>query len=535
MGDQPLSRAWQWKIDLTSGARTKFDLYEELGKAPTDLLYVPSPTQHAAHESNARTKQLAGGWRVGKSTWLAAEGLPFLFRDNASIWIAANDYVLGRYEFDYIRGWLRWLGVPLLVDSRPNVGPWRLVTAWNAEMKTQTAADVTKIEGGNLDAALVAEAGLMDPEVVRRLRGRVAEKRGPVLMSGSLDMSEPWYMESFERFLNGPQDGISWHSFGVPSWENKIVFPEGEEDSQIKEWAASLSEDEFKLKVACQVAKPSELVFPEFDVRLHVTPIEARDRNDRGERIEYPEQVTDQYGFTTGRWLLPSRGPVHIAIDPGSRGAYAVVAIRLYDDQVFVIDEVYMRLAMAEDVIEECKMREWWPQVNFAVMDIAGKQRAAMSSHADIWAQDHALGEYPAMSYVHIEDGIEHLKTFLRNPLNKRPRLWVDPKCKNLIKEFGLYRYRTIKENRPISEEPVDNNNHAIKALTYYLVNRFKPGGRGSRTTTDKYINTFRRRSPFTEPYSERGGPTHYNSLREWAMEDDENNVYRVDGSQYGA
>lgn len=500
------------------------------------MLYVPSPTQYAAHEANVRTKQLAGGWRVGKSTWLAAEGMaPYMFRDDGVIWIVANDYVLGRYEFDYIRGWLRWLGVPLIVDSRPNVGPWRLVTAWNAEMKTQTAADVTKIEGGNLDAALVAEAGLMDPEVIRRLRGRVAEKRGPVLMSGSLDMSEPWYMESFERFLNGPQEGISWHSFGVPSWENKIVFPEGEDDPQIKEWAASLNEDEFKLKVACQVAKPSELVFPEFNPQIHVVPIEFSKIDSHGGRLEYPEAITDEFGFGIKKWVLPKRDPVHLAIDPGSRGAYAVLAIRLYDDQVYVIDEVYMRLAMVEDVIEECKLRDWWPDVNFAVMDIAGKQRPAMASHADIWAQDHNLGFYPAMTYTHIEDGIEHLKTFLKNPLNKRTRVWFDPQCKSTIKEFGLYRYRTVKENRPISEEPVDNNNHSIKALTYYLVNRFRPGGRGMRTTSDKYISRASRAHPLVEPYSERGGPTHYESLSDWAMGDDENNLnFGIQSSEYG-
>ena len=532
---EPLSRAWQWKSALERGTKTKLDLYEELGKAPAGLAYFPTPTGLIAHEAKVKTKQFAGGWRYGKSTWLAAEALPFMFRDNASIWIVANDYKLGHPEFEYIRDWLLWFNVPLVTDSTPNVGPWRLVTAWGAELVTQTGADITKIEAGNLDAAVVAEAGLVDPDIIRRLRGRVGEKRGPILMSGSLDMSEPWYMESFEQFFHGPTETASWQSFGAPSWENLIVFPDGREDQQIKEWEAELNEDEFKLKVACEVAKPSELVFPEFDVRTHVKEMNLVVRNDRGELVEYPEPVTDQWGFDVGRWNLPKRDPVHLAIDPGSRGAYAVLAIRLYDDQVFVIDEIYMRLAMVEDVIDECKMREWWRDVNFAVMDIAGKQRPAMASHADIWAMDHNLGFYPAMTYTHIEDGIEHLKTFLKNPLNKKPRLWIHPQCKATIKEFGLYRYRTVKENRPISEEPVDNNNHSIKALTYYLVNRFKPGGRGMRTTSDKYIGRRNNTHPFVEPLSERGGPTHYKSFSDWAMTDDENNLnFGVQSSEYG-
>jgi hypothetical protein len=482
-----LSRAWQWKVDLDSGKKNKLDLYEELSRAPKGTAYVVGPHQLEAHSSEAKTKQVAGGWRFGKSTWLAAEALPYLFRDNARVWIVANDYILCRPEFEYIWDWLKWLTVPLNV-GHPKTGPWQMDLPWGAQLRTQTADDITKIEAGNLDCALVAEAGLVDPDIIRRLRGRVGEKRGPILMSGSLDASEPWYMDMFEKFLKGPADGLNWHSWGFASWENTIVFPEGREDPQIKEWEATLNEEEFKLKIACEVAKPSELVFQEFDVNTHVVDFEFSTVDLRGGELLYPQAVSEDYGFTIRKWRLPTRGPVHLAIDPGSRGAYAVLAIRKYDDQIFVIDEVYLRLTTVEDVIAECKTREWWPDVDFAVMDIAGDQHPAMASHADIWAMRENLGYKPAMTFIHIEDGINHLKTFLKNPLNKKPRVWFSHKCKNTIKEFALYRYRVEKENRPIREEPIDANNHSIKALTYYLVNRFTPGGKGVRTTSEKYV-----------------------------------------------
>lgn len=507
---------------MQTKVKTKFDLYEELGKAPAGLAYFMGPTQMAAHQSEALTKQFAGGWRVGKSTWLAAETLPYLFKDNATVWIVSNDYNLGRYEFTYVLRWMQWLGVPITRLNDPSTGPWRLVTAWGAELKIQTADDVTKIEGGNLDAAVIAEAGLMDPEVVRRLGGRVMTKGGPILMSGSLDASEPWYMKSFEKYLNGPTEDINWHSWGMPSWENTLSFPGGRDDPKIKEREALLSDDEFKLKIACQVAKPQELVFSEFDATIHLIPFEYADLDSKGGRLEYPQAVSSDFGMSISRWILPRRDRVHLAIDPGSRGAYAVLAIRKYDDQIFVIDEVYMKLTMVEDVIAECKMRPWWPDVDFAVMDIAGKQQPAMASHADIWAKDENLHFYPSMQFTHIEDGIEHLKTFLRNPLNRQPRLWVDPKCKGLITEFGLYRYRTEKENRPVSEAPIDANNHSIKALIYYLVNRFKPGGRGNRTTSTKYVgqNTGSVLSDgrlMTDPNAKR-----YLSIKHWAMTDED-------------
>ena len=54
-----------------------------------------------------------------------------------------------------------------------------------------------------------------------------------------------------------------------------------------------------------------------------------------------------------------------------------------------------------------------------------------------------------------------------------RTRLRVAPTCSNLIEEFGLYRYHEASDLGPISELPIDRDNHAIKALTYWLFDRF--------------------------------------------------------------
>jgi hypothetical protein len=519
-----LTRGWQWKVDLDAGKKSKYDLYDELAKAPKGLAYLVRPRQLEAHKSEARTKQVAGGWRFGKSTWLAAEILPYMFKDDAYIWIVANDYELGRYEFEYVRDWLNWFGVPLIRDSMPGQGAWQVETAWGARLKTQTAADITKMEGAELDAAAIAEAGLMDPDIIRRLRGRVAERRGPILMSGSLDLSEPWYMEYFEKFLKGPVDGQNWHSWGFPSWDNLIVYPGGKDDPEIKELAASMTPDEFKLKVACEVAKPSELVFPEFDKRDHVCEMEFSAFDEHGGELTYPQSISNDFGMTIDRWRLPYRGPVHLAIDPGSRGAYAVLAIRKYDDKIYVIDEVYMRLTMVQDVIAECKTREWWPDVEFAVMDIAGKQQPAMASHADIWALPENLGTRPAMTYIHIEDGINHLKTWLSNPLNHQPRVWFSPKCKSTIKEFASYRYRMEKDNRPTKEEPIDASNHAIKALIYYLFNRFTPGKSTGKTVSMKYVGQQTGKQLGDGRYISDPTYHRYHTIRDWALTYDDNN-----------
>ena len=49
----------------------------------------------------------------------------------------------------------------------------------------------------------------------------------------------------------------------------------------------------------------------------------------------------------------------------------------------------------------------------------------------------------------------------------------VSSRGQALIGEFGSYRFHEAREHRPISEVPIDADNHAIKALCYWLYDRF--------------------------------------------------------------
>ena len=71
------------------------------------------------------------------------------------------------------------------------------------------------------------------------------------------------------------------------------------------------------------------------------------------------------------------------------------------------------------------------------------------------------------------QDGIERLRTILRNPKSGEPRITVNSRCQALIREFGSYRYHEPREHHPISEQPIDAENHAIRALCYRLYDRF--------------------------------------------------------------
>ncbi len=74
---------------------------------------------------------------------------------------------------------------------------------------------------------------------------------------------------------------------------------------------------------------------------------------------------------------------------------------------------------------------------------------------------------------VLLQDGTERLPTFLRNPGSGAPRMTVNSRCQELVREFGSYRYHEPREHYPISEAPSDADNHAFKALCYWLYDRF--------------------------------------------------------------
>ncbi len=53
-----------------------------------------------------------------------------------------------------------------------------------------------------------------------------------------------------------------------------------------------------------------------------------------------------------------------------------------------------------------------------------------------------------------------------------RARFYVDPRCRNLIREFGLYR-RKKQPDGSFGEKPEDRHNHAMDAARYAMVGRF--------------------------------------------------------------
>uniref|UniRef100_UPI00403D83A4 PBSX family phage terminase large subunit n=1 Tax=Pasteurella multocida TaxID=747 RepID=UPI00403D83A4 len=73
-----------------------------------------------------------------------------------------------------------------------------------------------------------------------------------------------------------------------------------------------------------------------------------------------------------------------------------------------------------------------------------------------------------------VEDGIEHIKSY-----NK---VYIHPRCKETLREFRLYSYKTDRLTGDVLPTVLDEHNHYIDAIRYALNPLMQPRGRSSQT-----------------------------------------------------
>ena len=411
--------------------------------------YTPWPEQLAAHLDTSRIRLVVGGERAGKSLWTGEEkaGWVFVAPSGAIFWIVGPSYELARPEFKYIIPALGQMG---LLDTRqlsmPRYGSCRLVTRSGVVVETRTSHDVETLAGEAPHGIAMVEAAQQTYESFLRLRGRVAETRGPLILSGTFEGSLGWYPELWKAGQSDNTDGV--RSFSIPSWANRTIYPLGRQDPEIKALEATFPADVFQERFGAVPCPPATLVFKEFSHLTHVRPCPFDDKLS-----------------------------VQLWIDPGYAHRYAVQAVQIdYYGEVLHIDEIWETGLVTSQMIQIARRREWWPKVQFAVMCMGGRQHQAMESPAEVWQQEAGI---PVFSEpVPIADGIERHRTYLINPATGKSRMFYDPKCKGSIWEYGHYKYHEIVEARPVREVPIDADNDALKATAYGLVHNFGFVGR---------------------------------------------------------
>ena len=124
------------------------------------------------------------------------------------------------------------------------------------------------------------------------------------------------------------------------------------------------------------------------------------------------------------------------------------------DGRLHIIREYYERGKLQADVVETAK--QWYNESGARVC-------AVDASAAGLIADLRNSGIAATAAKGRVLDGIQAVQNLLKVAGDGRPRLTVSPDCTATISEFESYVWK------PLKDEPVKENDHALDAIRYYL------------------------------------------------------------------
>jgi len=445
----------------------KMALFERVG-------YNPHIGQRRVHNSVARHRVNAAGRRFGKSRVGGMELLPYVYASyfnrakledlgiRMEYWIVGPNYTDSEKEFRVLWEVMRRLKMPLdkpgsYYDPKGNMS----VSLWGGRFiaHAKSGKHPDSLVGEGLHGVIMGEAAKMKERIwVKSVRPMLTDFQG-----WSLWNSTPEGRNYFHRLWQRGQDpaDTEWASWRQASWVNPYVFPLGKDDPEIKSQRADLGEESFKQEIECSFTEFVGQVFKDWDEEVHV--------RDLGYNPGLPVYIATDYGYTDPNVAL------FIQVSP-------------FQD-VYVIGEYYRTHRtdeeFAEDILKDDNLRGMLQGSVRIYPDPADP--GATRTLSDRWKVRAAPGTGGPIKnrikliqkWLKIPQGLEHLPW--GHP-ERMPKLLVDRRCVNLIREMDSYRYpdRTTKSSGKGPESPMDGNDHAPEALGRFFAGHIGggPGGR---------------------------------------------------------
>ncbi len=211
----------------------------------------------------------------------------------------------------------------------------------------------------------------------------------------------------------------------------------------------------------CDFDSAEGLVYPMFDERFHVR--------------EPPKDVV---------WSEFGVGGDHGYEDPGVL-LYCAVNGHGRDATVWVLHEVY----------RQHQVGSWWDQQATNWNKTLDRARWYLDpSRPDLIEAFRRVGCQTVRADNAIDEGVSTVANMLSirttNDAGRYAKLYVHPRCKNLIREFGEYRRKRDPRNKErVLDDIEDKNNHSMDALRYFVHTRF---GGPARSVTARGDHEYR-------------------------------------------
>lgn len=265
--------------------------------------YDPFSEQNLFHSSQARFRIPVCGRRFGKSLMAGRDLEPKLLLPNRRYWAVGPTYDLGEKEFRVVWDDLI-VGLQLGKDKRvkkaynKNSGIMYIEFPWQTRFEVRSAEHPERLVGESLDGVIMSEAAKHSKETWERfIRPSLADKRGwadfPTTPEGFNWLYEQWQFGQRQSFID---DGL-YESWRFPSWMNKVVYPGGRDDPEIKLLESTTTPEYFLQEIGAEFAAFVGKIFPEWQEDKFV--------KEQIYNPNWPNYITFDFGYTN-HWLPSS-------------------------------------------------------------------------------------------------------------------------------------------------------------------------------------------------------------------------------------
>lgn len=438
--------------------------------------YRPHDSQKLVHASTARHRLVCAGRRFGKSELGGHEqtvdtaALSYMHKNidkrrPALWWIIGPEYSDSENEFAIVYDDFRRIDAPFDrpgTYNDPHSGDMQ-ISLFDGKLQiiAKSSKHPERLVGKGLRGALMVEAAKMKPTVWSKyVRPALADYQG-----SSLHISTPegknWFYQNWQRGQDPAQP--DWASWRFPSWANKYVYGLGVNDPEIVSLRNDLSTEEFNQEEAALFTEFAGRVFKGFDEELHVTDLTFDPAMETYAAVDH--------GFTNPFvWLL-------LQCD--------------WEGNTYVIDEFYQRELDIREAAREVVDRGLAPRSCAAIYpDPASpgdsKILADITKIPTRGGTGGPLKDRLAMIRAALKLRPEYLPD--SHP-DKRPRLFINRRCINTIREFNDYRYpksaAEAAEVGNVPELPLAKDNHTPEALGRYFAGRFGRGAHAAARSSE--------------------------------------------------
>lgn len=455
--------------------------------------FQPHPAQAAVLMHPARHKVVSGGRRLGKSAIGAAEldaevlntklVLSKLteMKMRREFWIVGPEYTDAEKEFRKHYDLIKGLGIamdkpgtyydPHAGDMQMSLFKGKYILLGKSAMKPE------RLVGEGLNGVVMAEAAKQKESTWSKFIRPTLADYGGWSIHASTPEGKNWF---YENWMAG-QDVTNedWHSWRMPSWLNPYVYPMGATDSKIATLRAALGD------------KGRGFNYNALVKRLKVDPEIAAMVRDLDE-ITFNQEIGADFSEFVGRVFKDFDEEVHVkdlsydparplfaAVDYGFTNPFVWLVIQTdVFDNVYVIDEFYESGLTIDDAARTLIARGLAPQnmVRFYPDPAGPGDTLALSQHLKIAYAPSGTGGELKTRLRYIREGLKvRRKDLPWGHDDRQPKLFINRKCTETIREFGAYRYPKGEEKRDKNnqENPLKKDDHTSEALGRFYIGHY--------------------------------------------------------------